>query len=573
MSEVLSKVPLGAVPDNLTIPQFFLDYKHPLKSTHKQNAPYFIDDKTGKQYTEKDVLSRVHGLANGLSRKWNIGEGDVVCIFSPNHIDYPIAIWAVHRLGGIITGSNPAYTVDELIHQLKLTNAATVVTQTPFLGPATQACKAVGIPAERIVLLDEAPRGSPHVTIEQLIADGVQAKQNFVERKLAPGEAKTRVAFFSLSSGTTGPPKAVVVGHYAVIANVLQMTTHNAVVEEQNGVPPADRRFRSGDLVTGVLPFFHIYGLVMGIHQMMFNAITVVVIPKFSWPDFLETIVKYHIQNLIVVPPMIVLLCKHPATKKYDLSFVHLCYSGAAPLSGSLIKDLSQVLPNAHVGQGYGMTETATAVTMTPPMVKVGWSGTAGSLLPGVKVRVVTADGKLAGMGEPGELVVWSPSNALRYHNNTKATDETFLDGWVRTGDEVVYDEKGEITIVDRLKELIKVRGFQVAPAELEGHLLTHPDVADVCVVAVPDDFSGELPFAFIVLHEAAAARAATEGAAIKAALAKYVSDVKTNYKWLAGGVEFIDVIPKNPSGKLLRRVLKVKAKEILKAKPLKSRL
>ncbi|KAI0046627.1 phenylacetyl-CoA ligase [Auriscalpium vulgare] len=564
MTEFLANLPLAPVPDDLTIPQFVFDHKHPLRPA-RGDVPFFINDATGHKVSEKEAFRRTHALANGLSRRWDVGDKDVVCIYSPNHIDYPILIWAVHRLGGVITGSNPAYTVEELIHQLKLTQTTIVFTLPPLLGIVTAACKAVGIPLERIVLLDSVS-GTSHVSVDQLVEDGLKNKLNFTEKKLAPGEAKTKVAFFSLSSGTTGPPKAVAVSHFNVVSNVLQMTTHNLGAELAAGVPPEKRRFRVGDVLTGVLPFFHIYGLVMGIHQMIFTGTTVVIMPKFAWPDFLESVVRHRITSLVVVPPMIVLLTKHPLVKKYDLSHVHFCYSGAAPLSGPLIAELAKVIPNADIGQGYGMTETATAVTLTEPLLKVGSSGSAGILLPGVKMRIVKADGSLARNNEPGELFVHSPSNALRYHQNPKATAETFIDGWVRTGDEAIITDNGELFIVDRLKELIKVRGFQVAPAELEGHLLEHADVADACVVGVPDDFSGEIPFAFVTLRAPAATRAASsvnEANAIRADIYKHVADVKTKYKWLDGGIEFIDVIPKNPSGKLLRRLLRDKAKEI----------
>jgi len=262
---------------------------------------------------------------------------------------------------------------------------------------------------------------------------------------------------------------------------------------------------------------------------------------------------------------MVVLLCKHQATKNYDFSHVRMLFCGAAPLSAALTENIVRLLPNAHIGQGYGMTETSTSVVMCPLSQKVGKLGSIGQLITGVRARVVKEDGTLARAGEPGELVVKIPSSALRYQNNEKATAETFIgDGWVRTGDKVVIDENNDVFIVDRLKEILKVRGFQVAPAELEGHLLEHPDVADTCVVGVPDDYSGEVPLAFVVLSADAAKRAlrgSAEVAEIKATILKHVADHKASYKRLAGGVEFIDAIPKNPSGKLLRRVLRDKVK------------
>jgi len=276
----------------------------------------------------------------------------------------------------------------------------------------------------------------------------------------------------------------------------------------------------------------------------------------------LDSIVKYRAANLFVVPPMIVLLCKHPGVKDYDLSCVRNIMVGAAPMSGELTKQLVSIIPTTNFFQGYGLTETATTVTAGPLSQKVSTLGSAGHLVPGVSVRILKSDGTYGGFGEQGELVVKSPSNALCYSNNKEATRETFIDGWVRTGDKAYVDERSEVFIVDRLKEIMKVRGFQVAPAELEGHLLDSKYVSDVCVVGVPDEYSGELPFAFIVpSSEAAKLIEKGEAAHVKAAIAKHVSDVKVSYKHLAGGIHFVDAVPKNPSGKLLRRLLRDEAK------------
>ncbi|EJF61702.1 acetyl-CoA synthetase-like protein, partial [Dichomitus squalens LYAD-421 SS1] len=177
---------------------------------------------------------------------------------------------------------------------------------------------------------------------------------------------------------------------------------------------------------------------------------------------------------------------------------------GAAPLGAELIEKLARILPNSVIGQGYGMTELATGATSIPLDRRVGEPGSAGVLLPGIVARVVRQDGTVAGFNELGELHLKTPSMSLGYLNDPTATAETFRDGWVHTGDEVIINERKEVFVVDRIKELIKVRGLQVAPSELESHLLDHPDVADVCVVGIPDDFSGELPFAFIVLNDGA---------------------------------------------------------------------
>ncbi|ETW87101.1 hypothetical protein HETIRDRAFT_377848 [Heterobasidion irregulare TC 32-1] len=578
MTEFVSPAgPTPNIPEDLTLAQFMLDSVHPSRPVRNEGIPWYIEDATGRRIGFEEIRSRVFGLANALSLKWNVHEDDVVCIFSPNHVDYGTVIWAVHRLGAIVTAANPVYNADELLYQLETTKAVNIIVHPDFLSAVLIAAQKAGISNDRIIPLDalspsESARVGPNV--HELIEYGLSQNPNFVERRLRPGEAKTKLAFMSFSSGTTGKPKAVAISHYGPIANIIQMAVFHKVNE--NYTNWEDQRFRPGDVVSAVLPFFHIYGLVVVMHFLLYSGLTLVVVPKFDFVKYLESIVKYRVTHLSVVPPQVVLLCKHPATKKYDLSRIRYLMSGAAPLSSELTLQLVKILPNAQIGQGYGMTETCTTVSMWPITQKIGTLGSAGQLMPGNRARVVKEDGTFAKVGEQGELVVTGPSMALRYTNNEEATKETFIDGWVRTGDEVIINENNELFIVDRLKEIMKVRGFQVAPAELEGHLLKRADVADACVVPVADDYSGEVPLAFVVLHPDAAKRVGSspaEAEKLKADIAKHVADHKVPYKRLAGGVEFIDVIPKNPSGKLLRRVLRDKAKELRAQNPIKARL
>ncbi|PPQ65777.1 hypothetical protein CVT24_011994 [Panaeolus cyanescens] len=575
MSEFRSTVPLPPIPDDISIPQFILRSQCTPRPQRPRNVPFFIEDGTGRTLSYEEVHKRTYNLANGLSIKWDIAPKDVVCLFSPNHMDYASVIWAVHTLGGIITQvpANPSYTVDELKHQLSLTSAKLIVAHPSCLRIAKAAARDVGIPDDCIVLLD-APSSSKQnsqVTLNELIALGGSQGENYRAVTFKPGESRTTIAFLSFSSGTTGKPKAVAVPHYAVIANVIQMATHFRINDPQW----PNKRLQPGDVNLAVLPFFHIYGLIVILHLSLFYGASLVVVPKFSFIDFLRSIVRFKITHLFLVPPQVVLLCKHPAVKRYNLEHVKFCLSGAAPLSGELMKQIANVLPNAVIGQGYGMTETATTVCMIPPDRKMGTIGSAGELTPGITARVVKPDGSLANEGEQGELVVKGPSMALGYYKNPQATAESFIDGWVRTGDEVIIKNL-EIYVVDRLKEIMKVRGFQVAPAELEGHLLLHNDVTDVCVVGIPDDYSGEVPLAFVVRSAQALARTKdneAETLRLKKSLQKHVADAKIHYKHLVGGVEFVDAIPKNPSGKILRRVLRDKAKTLPRQPPVEAKL
>ncbi|KAG9042609.1 hypothetical protein FS837_010626 [Tulasnella sp. UAMH 9824] len=530
-------------PDDLTIPQFILDSQHPLRQLRTDEfnkAPWLIEDETGKNYTLEEVRARTFGLANAVAKRWGIGDDDVVCVYSPNNIDYPTVIWAIHRLGAIASCANPAYTESEL----------------PCLQIGLAAARASGLSANRVVLMapqSSSPTASKTVqpTVEELVQEGLSLPlpPAFVEKRLTQGENQRKIAFLSFSSGTTGKPKAVAIPHYSVIANILQFASFNR--NNDPTIPWEDRRFRPGDVATAVLPFFHIYGLVINLHVSLFCGLSLVVFSKFSWIDFLKSIVRYKITHLFIVPPQVVLFAKHPETKKYDLSSLRYCMAGAAPLSPELTEQFRKVVPKS------------TVVTMPPIEQRHGGTlGSAGQLVSGTEAKVVKSDGTLAKYGEMGELFIRGPQGRFnRYYNNPAANAETFVDGWVRTGDEVYFHENGDMFI-----ELIKCRGFQVAPAELEGHLLDHPDVNDVCVVGVQDDYSGEVPLAFVVLTSSASSRAAKaskEAEEIKASIRKHVSEVKVRYKWLDGGVEFVDIIPKNPSGKLLRRFLREKAKEI----------
>ncbi|KAJ7645554.1 amp dependent CoA ligase [Mycena polygramma] len=544
-----------AIPDNLTIAQFMLDpeYQHPLRPA--QGAiPCLIEDATGRRVFLDELRQRTLGLAQALSEKYKIGENEVVLVCSPNHVDYPVAMWAPNYLGAIFTGANPASTPAELVYQIKLTEATLVIAHSITLESALQAANLAGLPSDRVLILDSNP--SLNVTsVASLIADSVSRGGTLVPKKLGPGEGKTRVAAMCLSSGTTGQPKAVAISHSAVIANLIQLSVQNPDVASQ---------FTPGDVVLAVLPLFHIAGLVFNLHWMLFLGTTLVIVPKFDLVAMLESVIRHRIRHLMLVPPMAVALCKHPVVKKYDLSGIKFFGSGAAPMSSDLQDQLNQVSPQAKVGQAYGLTETAAILAMTP-ISRPCASGSVGMLLPGVRARVVKSDGTLAGYNEPGELVVKSPSLALGYYKNREASEEAFTaDGWFRTGDEVKITEQGEVWITGRLKELIKVRAFQVSPPELEGLILKHPDVSDACVVGVPDERSGEVPRAFVVLTEAAANK---DPGPIKAAIQKSVADNKVKYKHLAGGVEFVPLIPKNASGKILRRILKEQALEKAKAK------
>ncbi|OSD00520.1 phenylacetyl-CoA ligase [Trametes coccinea BRFM310] len=567
MSLFKSPIPYVEPRDNLTIPQFVFSetFEHPTKSSQIGKYPCMIEEDTGRKVYLSELNYRTDALARAFNALYDIRSEDIVSLYIPNHVDYPALTWAVQRLGGIVAALSASLTSEELAYQLTVAKPKLLVAYLENLPAALEAAKAVNLPASRIIVLDgqKAKTKLPYKSIEDLVNDKtLPPYKEFTFSK--PGEAREKIAFLCFSSGTTGKPKAVAISHYNLISDLIQFAAFNRVNE--NYAPWEEQRFRPGDVASGVLPFNHIYGLVINVHAMVYLAMTVVVSPKFNYERFLQNIDQYKITHLFIVPPQAVLLVKHPLTKKFKLSSLRVMVAAAAPVSAELTTQLVEAFPKVSIGQGYGMTETTAAVTVFPVSQKVGTLGSAGQLIPGVVAKVVKADGSLAGVNEPGELLLKGPQIALGYYQNEQATKDTFVDGWLRTGDEVLFDANGDMFVTDRIKELIKVKGNQVAPSELEGHLLDHPDVADVAVIGIPDDFAGEAPLAYVVLKPAVAAEAAKSAKRaeeVKARLQKHVSDTKSKYKWLTGGVIFIEAIPKSPSGKILRRVLRDQSKSL----------
>ncbi|KAH9818643.1 hypothetical protein DFH28DRAFT_1080568 [Melampsora americana] len=469
----------------------------------------------------------------------------------------------------MVSGANPSYTADELAYQLKVLSKhyklKGLITHPNSLQTSLKAAQLVGIPNERIVLMSSeldqfAPAQTPNgiLTLDGMIQKCAQGLQKPLPTvKLRPDGAKDKVAFLCFSSGTTGLPKAVRISHRAVIANMILILRH---MDEDV----------SGERIMAVLPYYHIFGLVVVLHSSLYRAMANVVVPKFSFEPFLENIIRYQVSRLCLVPPMVVLMVKHPSGSRLAKEIqksLKLIICGAAPLTQELIDQFRKMYPNVRIGQGYGMTETATWVTGLPRITEPAPGSSVGVIGPNIQLKIVDQTGKPVGFGQRGEVLIRSPSNAIDYLANPKATAETFdQEGFVHTGDEGYVDSHGWVYVVDRLKELIKVKGNQLAPAELEGLLLDHPAIADVCVIGIPDTYAGEVARAYIVVSNEAQS---LDRAQLAKDISQFVSSQKVRYKWLDGGVEFLESIPKNPSGKILRRVLRDKYKaSLMSAKP-----
>ncbi|KAK8102798.1 hypothetical protein PG984_015944, partial [Apiospora sp. TS-2023a] len=562
-------------PNTTSIGEFWSEERYGRQSIASSRSP-FACGVTGKAYSTSEMRERYELLARALSNRmgWGVNEDTpwdkVVCIHSLNSIDYIMSTFAIHRLNGIATPANAAYSPSELEFQLRSSGAKSIITCVPLLDTALKAAKAMGIAPDRIFIMQtggSSSEGLSHKTLDELIHEG---------RSLAPlespawakGQGMRQVAYISYSSGTSGLPKGVMISHYNVIANIMQLRWFESVGRKQKGVET--------QVGLGVLPLSHIYGLIVIALSGIYRGDQIVILPRFELGGLLECIQRFKINQLFLVPPIIIqLLRNQPLCRKYDLSSVRYVYTGAAPLGIETHEDVVKSFPGWEIGQGYGMTETATVVLSSGENDIL--VGAAGSLVTaclakiidtetGRPIEVTGADGEEE---KRGELLLQSPSISLGYLNNERATAEAFIwdkDGrWIRTGDvAVVRRSKAghqHFVIVDRIKELIKVKGHQVAPAELEAHLLTHPFVNDCTVIPVPDERAGEVPKAFVVKSPAAAAEGRSDEE-ITQAICKHVEDHKAHYKWLKGGVAFIDAVPKSPSGKILRRVLRDKERD-----------
>ncbi|KAJ5833594.1 Acyl-CoA ligase inpC [Penicillium riverlandense] len=562
--------PLGHVPDNIPISEFMLNEQHG-RVPHAASRDPYTCGLSGKTYSSRDVVNRVDFIARGLAKEfgWTPNQGSewdkTVAIFAVNTIDSVPFFWAVHRLGGIVTPANAAYSADELRHQLVDSGAKALFTCVPLLSAALEAAAKVGLPKNKIYLLDVPGQilgGVKPPTEYKSVAQIEQAGRSLPALEplnWGPGEGARRTAFLCYSSGTSGLPKGVMISHRNVIANTLQIAAFEKTWRESKTPPGAKTPYT--DVSLGLLPQSHIYALVVICHAGAYRGDQTIVLPKFELKSYLASIQHFKITSLFLVPPIIInMLRSQDVCSKYDLSSVQTLFTGAAPLGMETAVDFQKLYPNVYIRQGYGLTETCTVVSSSHP--KDIWLGSSGTLIPGFEAKIVTPEGKeITAYDTPGELVTRSPSVVIGYLNNEKATKETFEDGWMRTGDEAVVrvspNGTEHIFIVDRIKELIKVKGMQVAPAELESHLLTHPAVADCAVIAVPDEAAGEVPKAIVVKS----ASGGDDEAAIQA-IKKHVEDHKARHKWLKGGVKFVDAVPKSPSGKILRRLLRDQEKE-----------
>ncbi|WP_433288005.1 AMP-binding protein [Micromonospora sp. CA-244673] len=481
------------------------------------DKPALIDAASGRTISYRDLAAGAQRVAAGLAAR-GFAPGDVLALYSPNLPEYALAVYGTMAAGGVVTGANPMLTVQELTHQLVDARARLLVTVPPFLDRALAAAEQAGV--EEVFVFGQAAGATPF--------------RELIDHRHPPTTVATdcdgALAALPCSSGTSGLPKAVELTHASLVTNVRQS---QAVLG-----------FREDDVVVAAAPFFHVIGLNIILPCSLAVGATVVTVARPDVEAFLRAIQDHRGTVTIVSPPLALALANDPLVDRYDLSSLRSLGVGAAPLGADVEQRCAERL-GCVTSQGFGMTE-ASALIAVGPLDDVR-RGSVGRLVPNTEARIVDPDrGADLPAGRAGELWVRGPQLMRGYRGRPAATAATIdADGWLHTGDLCYFDEDGHLYVVDRLKELIKYQGYQVAPAELEYLLLTHPAVADVAVVPRPDPDAGEVPVAHVVL----------KGQATAEELLTYVAERVAPYKRLRA-VEFTASVPRAPSGKLLRRVL-----------------
>lgn len=476
------------------------------------------DGVTGESLTARAFMDAVKSLAGGLTAK-GFGKDCTVALIAPNSPDYCVIFHAVAWAGGTITTINPTYTAAEIKHQLNDSGAALLIADPLFIDAVRDGM--TGTKVRSLAVIGKA--------------DGVTSLDTFYGDPIAnqvPVDLKSHSVVLPYSSGTTGLPKGVRLSHRNLVVNVDQVIVGGD--------------FRVGEVTAAFLPLFHIYGMTALMNVHLAGGGALVTMPRFDLELFLQISQDYKARRMWIVPPVALALAKHPIIDNYDLKSVDQVFSGAAPMGKELSNAVAARL-NCEMLQAFGMTELAPATHVTP--LDAPRSGASGLALPNTQCRIVDAEtGADVPPGERGELWIKGPQVMLGYLNNEEATAQTITsDGWLKTGDIAIIDTDGYMFIVDRLKELIKFKGFQVAPAELEATLVSHSKVTDAAVIGQPDPEAGEVPIAFVVPSDPAPS---------EDELLAFVSDRLAHYKHLHK-LTFVDAIPKSASGKILRRVLR----------------
>ncbi|WP_372969241.1 AMP-binding protein [Microbacterium sp.] len=492
------------------------------------DAVALIDGVSGATTTYRQLIGQIDLFAGALAAR-GVGVGTKVGILCPNVPAFATVFHGVLRAGATATTINSLYTPDEIANQLTDADADWLITVSPLLPGAKVAAASRGIADDHLIVLDGA---DGHPSLPALLGEGHHAPE-------VAFDPATHLAVLPYSSGTTGRPKGVMLTHRNLIANVSQCRSTISLGDD--------------DRVLAVLPFFHIYGMTVLLNFALRQRAALVTMPKFDLTEFLRVVQDHHTTWVFIAPPIAVALAKHPLVDQFDTSSIKVIFSGAAPLDGALATAVATRL-DCTVCQGYGMTETSPVTHAIPYDRPDIDRSSVGLLLADTEARLIGEDGAdvevpAEGASTPGELLIRGPQVMQGYLNRPDATaDMLDADGWLHTGDVATVTHDGIFRIVDRLKELIKYKGYQVAPAVLEAVLLEHPAIADAAVIGALDDDGQEVPKAFVVVQSGAE----LDADAVMAHVAGHVAPHEKVRQ-----VEFIDAIPKSASGKILRKDLR----------------
>ncbi|KAI9264246.1 hypothetical protein BDA99DRAFT_51740 [Phascolomyces articulosus] len=503
-----------------------------------ESKPLCIDGVTGETITLNNLRHLVGAFHAGL-RRFGLKQGDTICLYTPNNINMAPIYLGTMSAGITVSPANTSYVSTELEHQLRVSEAKILIAHPVNLDNALEAAAVVGIPRSNIFSIVRDPKQRAPCYRDVFI-DFTQPELPPV--KMTHDQSVNTVAYLCFSSGTTGRSKAVMTSHYNVISMVMELDNFIGIFSD-----PSEQK-----VSLAVIPLYHFSGISTFFNMGIPAGATTIFLDKYSIPAMCEAIQTFKITTLPAAPPILIHLVNRAEVDKYDLSSLESISSGSAPISPSVITRCAEKF-NSFVYQGYGMTETTPIITIQSP--ENAKPDSIGSVIPCMMHKIIDSEGREVELGQPGELCVRGPNVMLGYKGDPEATANAIdKDNWLHTGDIVTKDKDGNLYIVDRIKELIKYKGFQVAPVELETVLIQCPFVADAGVIGIDDESQGtEVPLAYVTLPENLKGQESTLGSKIRA----WVDERVANHKRLRGGVRFINEIPKSPAGKILRKNMK----------------
>ncbi|CAO1939213.1 unnamed protein product [Urochloa humidicola] len=522
-----SKLPDIEIPRHLSLQSYCFE-----RLPEVSSRPCLIDGQTGAihTYADVDLLSR---RAAAALRGLGVGKGGVVMNLLRNCPEFAFVFLGAARLGAATTTANPFYTPHEIHRQAAAAGATVIVTE------ACAAEKVRAFAAERGVAVVTVDGGFEGCLLLRDLMDAAEPLD--ADEEVDPDE----VVALPYSSGTTGLPKGVMLTHRSLVTSVAQQ------VDGEN----PNLYFGKEDVLLCVLPLFHIYSLNSVLLAGLRAGCAIVIMRKFEIGALVDLVRKHGVTVAPFVPPIVVEIAKSPRVGSDDLASIRMVMSGAAPMGKDLQDAFMAKIPNAVLGQGYGMTEAGPVLAMCLAFAKEPFevkSGSCGTVVRNAELKIVDPDiGASLCRNQPGEICIRGEQIMKGYLNDPEATKNTIdKDGWLHTGDIGYVDDDEEIFIVDRLKEIIKYKGFQVPPAELEALLITHPEIKDAAVVSMKDELAGEVPVAFIIRTE--------DSEISEDEIKQFVAKEVVFYKRI-NKVFFTDSIPKNPSGKILRKDLRAR--------------